>query len=49
VFLIDTGMLSSVYEGGRPSALVISGGVFKAVYTDGSEELLFEEALPEAA
>ncbi len=49
VFLIDTGMLSSVYEGGRPSALVISGGVFKAVYTDGSEEMLFEEALPEAA
>ena len=49
VFLIDTGMLSSVYEGGRPSALVISDGVFTAIYTDGSEELLFEEALPEAA
>ena len=49
VFLIDTGMLSSVYEGGRPSALVISDGVFTAIYTDGSEELLIEEALPEAA
>jgi hypothetical protein len=49
VFLIDTGMLSSVYEGGRPSALVISDGVFTAIYPDGSEELLFEKALPEAA
>jgi hypothetical protein len=49
VFLIDTGMLSSVYEGGRPSALVISDGIFIAIYPDGSEELLFEEALPEAA
>ncbi len=49
VFLIDTGMLSSVYEGGRPSALVISDGIFTAIYPDGSEELLFEEALPEAA
>jgi hypothetical protein len=49
VILIDTGMLSSVYEGGRPSALVISDGVFTAIYPDGSEELLFEEALPEAA
>jgi len=49
VILIDTGMLSSVYEGGRPSALIISDGVFKAVYTDGSEELLVDEALPTAA
>jgi hypothetical protein len=49
VFLIDTGMLSSVYEGGRSSALVISNGTFTAIYPDGSEELLFEEALPEAA
>lgn len=49
VFLIDTGMLSSVYEGGRPSALVIEGGTFAAIYTDGSEEVLLEEALPEAA
>lgn len=49
VFLIDTGMLSSVYQGGRPSALVIENGTFSAVYTDGSEEILREEALPEAA
>ena len=49
VFLIDTGMLSSVYEGGRSSALVISNGTFTAIYPDGSEELLFKEALPEAA
>jgi hypothetical protein len=49
VFLIDTGMLSSVYHGGRPSALVIENGTFSAVYTDGSEEILLEEALPEAA
>jgi hypothetical protein len=49
VILIDTGMLSSVYEGGRPSALVISDGAFIAIYPDGSEEVLFEEALPEAA
>ena len=49
VILIDTGMLSSVYEGGRPSALVISDGVFTAIYPDGTEELLFKEALPEAA
>jgi len=49
VFLIDTGMLSSVYEGGRPSALVIDNGTFTAVYTDGSKEVLLETALPEAA
>ncbi len=49
VFLIDTGMLSSVYEGGRPSALVISDGTFTAIYPDGSEELLVRKALPEAA
>jgi hypothetical protein len=49
VFLIDTGMLSSVYQGGRPSALVIENGTFTAVYTDGSSEVLVEEALPAAA
>ncbi len=49
VFLIDTGMLSSVYTGGRPSALVIEGGSFTAIYTDGSAEVLVDEALPEAA
>ena len=30
VFLIDTGMLSSYYEGGRPSALEIDGDTFTA-------------------
>ena len=49
VFLIDTGMLSSVYTGGRPSALVIEDGSFTAIYTDGSAEVLIDEALPEAA
>ena len=32
VFLIDTGMLSSVYAGGQPSALEIENGVFTAIY-----------------
>ena len=50
VFLIDTGMLSSVYQGGRPSALEISEGVFTALYPDGSVVLEAEiEAVPEAA
>jgi hypothetical protein len=49
VFLIDTGMLSSVYEGGQPSALIIENGSFTALYTDGSSEVLLEKALPEAA
>lgn len=49
VFLIDTGMLSSVYTGGRPSALVIEGGAFTAIYTDGTAEVLVDQALPEAA
>ncbi len=38
VILIDTGMLSEVY-GGRPSALVIEGDSFTAVYPDGTEPL----------
>jgi hypothetical protein len=49
VFLIDTGMLSSVYEGGQPSALVIEDGSFTAIYTDGSAEVLVDEALANAA
>jgi hypothetical protein len=49
VFLIDTGMLSSFYTGGRPSALVIESGVFSAIYGDGTSEVLVTEALPEAA
>ena len=54
VILIDTGMLSEVY-GGRPSALVIEGDDFTAVYPDGSEPLAVapspaeEELLPAAA
>lgn len=39
VFLIDTGMLSSHYKGGRPSALEIDGGRVSAIYTDAREEL----------
>lgn len=34
VFLIDTGMLSSTYTGGRASALEITDGAIAAVYTD---------------
>jgi hypothetical protein len=49
VILIDTGMLASVYEGGRPSALVIEGGSFTALYLDGEEKLEVDEALPAAA
>ncbi|MBI2833665.1 MAG: metallophosphoesterase [Acidobacteria bacterium] len=34
VFLIDTGMLSSVYPGGRASALEIVNGRYTAIYMD---------------
>jgi hypothetical protein len=43
VFLIDTGMLSSYYPGGRPSALEIRGEKFTAEYTD-QRVVLFEPA-----
>jgi hypothetical protein len=49
VFLIDTGMLSSVYTGGQPSALVIEDGVFTAIYTDGTSEVLVDTTLANAA
>jgi hypothetical protein len=50
VVLIDTGMLSSYYEGGRPSALEINGGVFTAIYLDGErEQLPVGETLDKAA
>ncbi len=49
VFLIDTGMLSSYYEGGRPSALDIDGGVFTAIYLDHREILVGGEDLEKAA
>lgn len=39
IYLIDTGMLSSHYKGGRPSALEIDGGVFTAIYLDRTERL----------
>ncbi len=39
VFQIDTGMLSSVYTGGRASALEIKGDTFTAIYVDGRERL----------
>jgi len=49
VFLIDTGMLSSHYEGGQPSALVIDGDTFTAIYLDDSEVVETRQTLPEAA
>ena len=49
VFLIDTGMLSNHYKGGRPSALVIEDDSFTAIYLDGSEVIATREALPAAA
>jgi Calcineurin-like phosphoesterase len=39
VFLIDTGMLSSVYKGGRASALEIQGDNVTAIYADGQVAL----------
>jgi hypothetical protein len=35
VFLIDTGMLSSYFTGGRASALEIENGQFTAIYAEG--------------
>jgi len=41
IFLIDTGMLSSYYPGGKASALLIqSDGTFTALYLDGQVTLL---------
>jgi calcineurin-like phosphoesterase family protein len=40
VFLIDTGMLSTYWPGGRASALEIRAGKFTALYLDGQEVLL---------
>jgi Calcineurin-like phosphoesterase len=43
VFLIDTGMLSTYWKGGRASALeILPGGKFTAQYLDG-QEVLFDE------
>lgn len=40
IFLIDTGMLSSRFKGGRPSALEISGSAVTAIYTTGREAIV---------
>jgi hypothetical protein len=39
VVQIDTGMLTSVYKMGRPSALEITGDTWTAIYEDGRETL----------
>jgi hypothetical protein len=49
LFLIDTGMLASYFEGGRPSALEIVDGKFTAIYADRRELLLDRKAEPAAA
>jgi len=49
VFVIDTGMLSSYYVNGRPSALEISGDVYTAIYLDHREVLVGSEELDKAA
>jgi hypothetical protein len=48
VFLIDTGMLSTYWPGGRASALDIRVGRFTADYLDGQEVLLEEKHPPSA-
>lgn len=47
VFLIDTGMLSSYYPGGRASALDIQDGKFSAIYIDETVDVY--EAKPSLA
>ena len=48
VFLIDTGMLSTYWRGGRASALeILAGRKFNGVYLDGQESI-FEEKPVEA-
>jgi hypothetical protein len=39
VVQIDTGMLTSVYKGGRPSALEIVGDKWTAIYEDGRQDV----------
>lgn len=46
LFQIDTGMLVTVFAGGRPSALEITGGVFTAIYSD-SRDRLFPVKTPD--
>jgi hypothetical protein len=40
VFLIDTGMLTTFFKGGRPSALEIQGAKITAIYPDGRDVLV---------
>ena len=40
LFLIDTGMLTTYFKGGRPSALEIVGNRVTAIYPDEREELV---------
>jgi Calcineurin-like phosphoesterase len=47
IFLIDTGMLSTYYKGGRASALEIDGDRVTAIYQDGRVQLDPESAQPE--
>ncbi len=47
IFLIDTGMLSTHYKGGRASALEIDGDRVTAIYPDGRVQLDPESAQPE--
>jgi len=49
VFIIDTGMLSSYYKGGRPSALEIDGDQVTAVYLDSRQVLAGPGAPPAPA
>ena len=47
VILIDTGMLSSSFQGGRPSALEVRGSEWSAIYPEGRREVAaLEEMLP---
>ena len=45
IFLIDTGMLSSFYQGGGASALEIQDGTFTAIYLGSYDKVKFAEAL----
>lgn len=49
VFLLDTGMLSTYWTGGRASALEILGNSFVAQYMDGSEVLMGQKPQEPAA
>jgi hypothetical protein len=49
VFLIDTGMHSAYYTGGRGSALELAGGQVTAIYAGGEREVLRESSAPDPA